>query len=91
MKGAPIPVVSGRDDQESWTIAPARYAKGMVAFHVKKNVPDGWMGRMSRLCSYFGRYSHRERSYIMSPTRMHKMLKIHSEGGDYSPITGRFS
>jgi len=63
----------------SYSIKPARYAKGMVAVHCVSD-GSGWKNRAMRLCDEVrGRYSNRENAYIMSPTKAGKFLAAVSE------------
>ena len=69
------------------TTSPARYAKGQVAVRCPSS--DGYKTRAARLAEHVGgRYSNREYAYIMSPTKAEKLLRLHAEGRDASPITG---
>lgn len=58
------------DPQLAYTASPARYAKGMIAVHC---TPDGtgWKTVAASIISLFhgARYSNREHSYILSPTK----------------------
>jgi hypothetical protein len=93
-KGAPIEETRGESVAERWHVRPARYARGKVAFGVERVDPTAWfMGRMARLCAVAGRgrYTHRERAYIMSPTAAARVLKLYAEGWDASPIRGELT
>lgn len=67
------------------TVTPARYAKGMMA--VSCPSPDGFKTRAARLAEYLkGRYTHRERAYILSPTKARKLLDLFQAGYGVTPI-----
>lgn len=71
----------------SYRIEPARYAKGQVAVTPLDN-HDGLKGRSARLCCFVrGRWSNRERAYIMSPTKAAEFESLYANGSDASPIT----
>lgn len=57
------------DLKQTYTISPARYAKGKLALHCK---PDGtgWKTLAALIIDRMKgvRYSNRERAYIISPT-----------------------
>ena len=57
------------DLKSTYTIGPARYAKGKMALHC---IPDGtgWKTLAALIISQMKgvRYSNRERAYIISPT-----------------------
>jgi hypothetical protein len=53
----------------NYHIAPARYAKNMMAIHCKSD-GSGWKTFEMRLCDKLnGRYSGRENAYIMSKSK----------------------
>ena len=66
----------------SYTITDARYAKGQKAIHCISD-GSGWKTRAMRLaCVLNGRYSNREKVYIISPTKAVRFEKLFSEGWD---------
>lgn len=67
----------------SYTIAPARYAKGMMAIHVR-SAGSGWKTRAHRLAGYFARerYSGREGAYILSRAAAAKFEEHFKAGYD---------
>jgi len=72
---------------DAFTVKGAWHANGMVAVHVHDSV-QGFKGRASNLCEHLkGKYSHRERAYIMSPTKAEKLKKLYDDGYDASCIT----
>lgn len=70
-----------------YTVSPARYAKGKMA--VRCPSKDGWKSRAARLAGAIarGRYTGRERAYIMSPTAAAKFERLFLEGWDACVIT----
>lgn len=67
-----------------YLIARARYAKGKCAI---SNLSDGsgMKTRAARLAAALGgRYTHRERAYIVSPSQAQLFHKLHQEGWDAS-------
>ena len=69
---------------------PARYAKGQVAIHAKSD-DSGFKTRAMRLAEGVGgRWSNREKAYIMSQSKADKLKDLHDKGHDYSPITKEF-
>lgn len=71
-----------------YTISDARYAKRMKAVRIVSS-GDGWKTRADRLAETLanGRYTHRERAYIMSPRRAAKFEELYAAGWDASFIT----
>jgi ATP phosphoribosyltransferase regulatory subunit HisZ len=56
------------EDKLAPVITPARYAKGKMAVHCPSD-GSGFKTRAARIASAMpGRYSNRERAYIMSPS-----------------------
>lgn len=81
--------VEGADHQESWRAQSARYARGMVALQTKKHAPDSYKTRGGRIaCALGARFSGRERSYIMSPSKARKFLNYMSNGWDANSFCG---
>jgi hypothetical protein len=69
---------TGDAKMESFTITAARYAKGKALVRPRK---DGdWMTAEARMAEAKGRYSHRERGYVMSFGVAEKMIRQFSEG-----------
>lgn len=65
-----------------FTVAKARYAKGMMAVSTPSN-GTGFKTRAMRLaCALKGRWSGRERCYIMSPSKAAKMRELFDAGRD---------
>lgn len=61
--------------------APARYAKNMLA--VRCPSTNGFKTRAARLAEHLkGRWSNREKAYIMSPTKAQKLRSLFDEGRD---------
>ena len=73
----------------NYTIKPARYSKGNMAVVCE---PDGsgFKTRYDRLAGVFsnGRYTHRERAYIMSSKAAQRFEQAVKDGWDATPITG---
>ena len=75
-----------------YSIAPARYAgrwngKPQMAIHCPS--PDGLKTRAARLVEGLrGRYSGRERAYIVSPTKAAKFERLYAEGWDANSFSG---
>lgn len=62
----------------------ARYAKGQVAVHIKSD-DTGYKHRGHRLVDHLNaRYTHRERAYILSPTKSKKLKELYESGHDAS-------
>ena len=72
----------------SYTIRPARYAKAMMA--VSCPSLDGLKTRAARLADALarGRYTHRERAYIMSRRNAGRFEELYRLGWDASTVTG---
>lgn len=71
-----------------YTIASARYAKGMLAVSCPST--DGYKTRAARLCEHVGgRWSNRESAYIMSPAKVARFQGLHDDGRDASAFTGK--
>ena len=81
--GRPRTADSGATDAQPYTIAPAKYAKRMMAIRC---APDGtgFKTRAARLAEVVarGRYSNRERAYILSSAAAARFEKLYSEGYD---------
>lgn len=70
-------------------IKPARYAKRQMAVHCAEN-GSGFKTRAMRLCDYLnGRWSNRERAYIMSATKADRLKRLHAAGFDATFIDSR--
>lgn len=70
------------------TIWAARYSKGNVL--AKCLSVDGFKTRAARLAEALrGRYTGREKGYVMSPTKAEKLLRLYAEGWDASSVTGQ--
>lgn len=67
------------DHQHSMIIAPYRYARGVVA--VKCPSDGGYKTNAARLVEACGgRWCHRADGYLLSKTKLHTMLRLHSAG-----------
>ena len=90
--GAPLQLVRRRAvvelaELEPFTIGPARYARGQKAVQVFDS-RYGFKGRAARLCDALrGRYTHRERAYIMSPAKADKLRQLYAAGWDANVIS----
>lgn len=63
----------------TYSIAPARYAKGMLAVRCPSDT--GFKTRAALLaCALNGRYSNRCRAYIMSPAKVARFERLYAEG-----------
>ena len=63
------------------TIKPARYAKNMMLIQVPSE--GGWKNRGQRLAEAVGgRWTHRERGFIMSKTKAKRFMRFYEEGWD---------
>jgi hypothetical protein len=76
-----------------YTIAEARYAgrwNGKPQCAVRCPSGNGLKSRAARLIGdgLNGRYSNRERAYIVSPVKAEKFEKLYAEGWDANWITG---
>lgn len=71
-----------------YTIAPARYAKRMVAIRCPSS--DGFKTRAARLASALSRdrYSGRESAYILSARAAERFQALYAAGWDASVMTG---
>lgn len=76
-------------EQTPYTIAPARYAKGMMA--VRCPSTTGFKTRAACLAGYFSRerWSGRERAYIMSAAAARKFEDHYARGFDASYMMRR--
>jgi hypothetical protein len=70
------------DAMEAFTIQPARYAKKMMAVSCPSE--GGYKSRAARLAHSMarGRYTHRERAYLMSQSRARDFEKLYALGWD---------
>lgn len=74
------------ETMEAITVAPAKYAKGMMAVTPHDQI-QGMKGRSSRLAEYLkGRWSNREHAYIMSVNKVVRLRMLLDEGWDATPI-----
>lgn len=63
------------------TVNPAKYAKGMML--VQAPGTGGYKSRGGRLAEALkGKFSHRERCYIMSKTKAEKLNQLYADGWD---------
>lgn len=74
---------------KAYTIRPARYAKGQMAVHTVSD-GSGFKTRADCLIGDHlkGRYSGRERAYIVSPSKARKFEKLYAEGYDANCVSG---
>jgi hypothetical protein len=74
--------------QGEYRIYPARYSKGNVAIQTPSG--DGYKTRAARLIGDHlrGRWSGRERAYIVSQAKARKFEALFAAGKDASCITG---
>jgi hypothetical protein len=73
--------------EPAFTVARARYAKGMMAVSCPSN--DGWKTRAARLAEHLkGRWTGREKAYILSPRKAQRLQELFDAGRDASAITG---
>jgi len=69
------------------TIWAARYAKRQVL--IKCPSVDGFKTRAARLAEALkGRYTNRERGYIMSEAKAEKLMRLYLDGWDATIMTG---
>ena len=67
-------------------VSDARYAKGMKAVTYEKS-GDGFKPKAARLAEALGgKWSNRERAYIMSPSNAERLLRLYNDGWDASAI-----
>lgn len=67
----------------TYTVTPARYAHGMLAVSCPSS--NGFKTRAARLCDHLkGRYSNRERAYILSPAKVERLNALFDAGRDAS-------
>lgn len=81
-------MTSGGSERDGFfTISPARYAKGMVKIEAPST--DGRKTRAARLADSLarGRYTGREKAYILSPSAARRFEKLYAEGWDASVLT----
>lgn len=71
----------------AFTIGQARYAKGQVLVRIPNT--SGFKTRAERLAGALrGRWSNRERGYVMSPTKAKRLEKLYQEGWDAGLLSG---
>jgi len=75
--------------EERYYVTLARYARDMYAVRIEKD-GSGLKTRAMRLAhtAVRGRWSNREKAYIMSATKVRKLHRYITDGWDASPITG---
>jgi hypothetical protein len=69
-------------DGKLYTVQPARYAKGQI---LVQTVPNGTGLKIREdrlLCALNCRYTHRERGYVCSPSKVRKFEHYLAEGWD---------
>lgn len=82
-------MIAWNDNDTAISVSPAKYAKNQIA--VRCVSLDGFKSRASRLAEGLnGRWSNREKAFIMSPSKVEKLKSMLSSGEDYSPITRQF-
>lgn len=65
-----------------YTVSSARYAKGMMLVRVNDSAA-GFKGRASYLVKYVGgRWTNRERGYVLSPAKLRRLETLYSGGYD---------
>jgi len=69
-----------KDESDKPSIKPARYAKDMMLVQVLTS--GGWKNRGQRLAEALGRWTHRERGYIMSKKKADRFKQLYDEGWD---------
>jgi len=75
--------ISGIEDGTKWVMKPAKYVKATKSVAFKHESNTGIKSRGSSLAEYFnGRYSHREKSYIIPETKANKLLELFLKGYD---------
>lgn len=78
---------SGAGNAVAYTSEPARYAKGKLA--VRPSSSGNFRSNASYLAEAVGgRYSNRERAYIMSPSQVRRMDAYLRQGMTANPISG---
>ena len=72
----------------TYELRPARYAKGLKAISCPST--SGWKTRAGRLAARLanGRWTKREKAYIMTPKAAERFEKLFAEGWDAFPMTG---
>lgn len=76
---------------ELGTFKEARYAKGKMLYIPPTREKGAWKGRQERLAEakgISGKYTHREKGYIMSKSQAEKLKKYILEGYDAGSMTG---
>lgn len=78
-----------RPPNPNYSIQPARYAKGMLAVRCPSNT--GYKTRAARLLGdgLKCRYSNRELSYIVPPTKLARFEVLFAEGWDACSFSGK--
>lgn len=69
----------------------ARYAKEKIAFHPRKGEPNAWKTRehvLAEAKGVSGKWSNREKAYIMSKGQAERLKRYIVEGYDACAITG---
>ena len=73
---------------EDYEIRPARYARGQTLV-VCRSDGTGFKTRAMALCeALHGRYTGRERGYVMSPTKAAKFEKLYAAGWSGNVVSG---
>ena len=73
---------------EDYEIRPARYAHGQMLVTCRSD-GTGWKTRAMALCGALnGRWTNRERGYIMSPTKAAKFEKMYAAGWSGNVVSG---
>lgn len=73
----------------TFSVVPARYAKGKVA--VSTPSETDFATRAAMLAQGVGgRYSSRERAYIMSPRQAERLADYHKRGYTWNPVSREF-
>lgn len=84
--------VSNAPNEAPYSIGAAQYAgrwNGKPQKAVRCPSSTGYKTRAARLVEALkGRYSHRERAYIVSPAKAAKFEKLYADGWDASAVTG---
>ena len=75
---------------EDYEIKPARYARGQMLV-VCRSDGSGWKTRAMALCEALnGRWTNREKGYVMSPTKAVKFEKLYTAGWSGNVVNGEF-
>lgn len=80
-------IAGGSEKDGTFTIRPARYAKGKVI--VQTPSTTGFKSRAARLAGHISRdqYTGREHGYVMSPAQAERFYKLFNEGTDAGAIS----